>query len=153
MDSPEKDQRQFALQVVDQASVAELEGIKRWLESLIFIKGSQISNFEKAKRSVAITYTSKVVWPVLRIISRKLKKSLGDDRSNKGRFGITGIVVGLTCFGGQSAGIAALGGAIGVPLWIVLGSGALFAGHLIEEIQKKKMVKDNVVNAEYEVID
>lgn len=59
-----------------------------------------------------------------------------DERGTKSRFGIAGAGVGLAVFGTKGAGIAALGGAIGVPLWIVLGAGAYFAPVLIEELKK-----------------
>jgi hypothetical protein len=39
---------------------------------------------------------------------------------------------------GQGAGIAALGGAIGLPLWVVFGAGGAFLGVLIEEIRKSR---------------
>ena len=42
----------------------------------------------------------------------------------------------LTRAAGQGAVIVALGGAIGVPLWVVFGAGGAFAGLLIEEIER-----------------
>ena len=45
--------------------------------------------------------------------------------------------MGIALFGSQSAGIAALGTAIGVPLWVVLGAGAAFANSLIEELKRR----------------
>ena len=54
------------------------------------------------------------------------------------KLGLGGAAVGLAVFGGQGAGIAALGTAIGVPLWVVFGAGAAFLGVLYEEIADKK---------------
>jgi hypothetical protein len=48
---------------------------------------------------------------------------------------MSGAVAGVALFGGKAAGIAALGTAIAVPLWIVLGAGGAFAGVLIEIIE------------------
>ena len=83
-------------------------------------------------------------------------KRLGwDERSKKSR---TGIAVGgaaLALVGGQGAGIAALGTAIGLPLWIVLGAGAYFAAGIVEDLinhlptQKRPQMK----NGKYEIID
>jgi hypothetical protein len=51
--------------------------------------------------------------------------------------------------GGQGAGVAALGTAVGVPLWVVFGAGATFLGVLYEEITRKKPNK----STSYQVID
>jgi len=48
--------------------------------------------------------------------------------------------------GGAGAGIAALGTAAGVPLWIVFGAGGAFAGMLADEIQK--LIVSNAGEAE-----
>lgn len=40
-------------------------------------------------------------------------------------------------FSGQGAGIAALGGAIGVPLWVVFGAGGAFVGVFIDEAKRR----------------
>jgi len=49
---------------------------------------------------------------------------------------LSAAAIAAVAFSGKGAGIAALGGAIGVPLWVVLGAGGAFAGVLIEEIQR-----------------
>jgi hypothetical protein len=54
-----------------------------------------------------------------------------------GPLGSGGAAVGVALFGGQSAGIAALGTAIGVPLWVVFGAGAAFAKSLHSELGRK----------------
>ncbi len=64
----------------------------------------------------------------------QIKKFAWDDRGLVGRAALGGAVAGAVLFGGQGAGIAALGTAIGVPLWVVFGAGAAFAGVLYEEI-------------------
>jgi hypothetical protein len=40
-------------------------------------------------------------------------------------------------FGPANAGIAALGSAVAVPLWVVFGAGAMFARHLYEELGRQ----------------
>jgi hypothetical protein len=79
-----------------------------------------------------------VVLPAVKIIARETKRLGWDDRSLPGRLGIGGAAVGLALFGGQGAGVAALGTAVGVPLWVVFGAGATFLGVLYEEITRKK---------------
>ena len=53
------------------------------------------------------------------------------------RLGLSAAAVGAVLFGGQDAGIAAQGTAMGVPLWVVLGSGPAFASVVIEEFGHK----------------
>ncbi len=68
----------------------------------------------------------------------KTKRLTWDERGLKSRLGLSGAAAGLVIFGGQGAGIAALGTAIAVPLWVVLGAGATFAGFLYEELTRSK---------------
>ena len=48
-----------------------------------------------------------------------------------------GAAVTALTLSGQGAGIAALGGAIGVPLFVVFGAGGALAGVIIDEVRKK----------------
>ena len=68
---------------------------------------------------------------------------------DRGRRGQPGDPCTIALFGGQGAGIAALGAAIGVPLWVVFGAGAAFAGVLYEEITGKR----SSTKTTYTVID
>lgn len=102
----------------------------------------------KAKKALILTAKSKVVLPALKIIAKQSKKYGWDNRSVAQRLGMGAAAVGITLFGGANAGIAALGGAIGVPLWMVLGGGAMFAKYLIDEITQR-----DTSSATYKVID
>jgi hypothetical protein len=93
---------------------------------------------QKAKQALSLTASSSVVVPAVKMIARETKRLAWDDRGLKGRLGIGGAAVGLALFGGQGAGIAALGTAIGVPPWVVFGAGAAFLGVLYEEITGRK---------------
>lgn len=91
----------------------------------------------KAREALRATMRVKVIWPAIKIISKALKRHGWDRRSKPSRFGLAGAAIGLATFGGQSAGIAALGTAIGVPLWVVLGAGAQFASTLYGELVRR----------------
>jgi hypothetical protein len=78
-----------------------------------------------------------------------MKRLAWDDRGLNVRLGMGGAAVGIALFGGQGAGIAALGTAIGVPLWVVFGAGAAFLGVLYEEITGKARPQGTT----YRVID
>lgn len=72
------------------------------------------------------------------MVGRELKRLGWDERGLKGRLGVGGAATGLLLFGSQGAGIAALGTAFAVPLWVVFGAGATFIGVLYDEITSKK---------------
>ncbi|MBK6321777.1 hypothetical protein [Candidatus Aalborgicola defluviihabitans] len=134
---PDK-QRQIAVKIVSSANAAEKEALRIWIERLLALKASNLPTAQKAKRAITLTAESKVVVPSVKIIARETKRLAWDERGLKGRLGLGGAAIGAAMFGGQGAGIAALGTAIGVPLWVVFGAGAAFAGVLYEEITGKK---------------
>src|SRR5690606_15189222 len=72
-------------------------------------------------------------------LTGKAVKELGwDNRGLSGRLGIATAIATVVVFGGQGAGIAALGTAIGVPLWVVFGAGAAFLGEVYEKFTGKR---------------
>ena len=117
---------------------AEREALRGWIEQLLVLRASDLSRRAKAKRALALTAESKVVWPTVKAVSREVKRHAWDDRSRAARMGLGGAAVAGAVFGGQSAGLAALGTAIAVPLWVVFGAGATFFGVLYEEITGQK---------------
>ncbi len=129
-----ENQKQLAVRIARTATDEERAALIRWIEQLLEIKAANLPAKSKAKEAVALTAKSKVILPSVKMIGREIKRLGWDERSIKGRLGITGSLVGIALFGGQGAGIAALGTAIGVPLWVVFGAGAVFAGVLYEEI-------------------
>lgn len=133
----DSEHRAIAVRVALSANDLEREALLLWMLQLTQIHASSISNVKKAHSAVRLTLKSKVVWPVVKMLSLELKRLGWDERGTKSRFGIVGSGVGLALFGTQGAGIAALGTAIGVPLWVVLGTGAYFAPVLIDELRKK----------------
>ncbi|MGB8378776.1 MAG: hypothetical protein WCE70_09990 [Rhodanobacteraceae bacterium] len=134
----DNDQKQLAVRIASNANESEKEALRLWIEKLLELKASNIPAPQKAKQAILLTANSKVVVPTVKIIARQTKRVTWDERSLKGRLGIGGAALGLALFGGQGAGIAALGTAIGVPLWVVFGAGAAFLGVLYEEITGKQ---------------
>lgn len=155
LDVTDNKQRQFAITLVKSASQRERDELAAWLEKLLNIRNASLSIPQKIKNAFKATREHKILWPLLKLVFRETKRGLWDERSTKSRYGIVGVSAGILFFGGQSAGLAALGGAIAVPLWIVFGAGATFAGYVLEEISRKKTVqrKDDIITVDYEVID
>lgn len=149
----EKQQRQLAVVISNNANQSERDALLRWSAGLLAIKGMDVSASKKAKEAIQLTVKSKIVIPVAKLIGKEVKRHAWDERGTKSRFGLIGAGTGLVLFGGQGAGIAALGTAIGVPLWIVLGAGATFAGMLVEELSLVNGEKPVNPITSYTVID
>lgn len=137
--SESNSQRQLAAKIAASANTEEKEAMRLWIDRLLVVRASELSNLQKAKLALAVTSESKVVLPTVKIIGREAKRLAWDERSIKARFGIGGTVLAAAVFGGEGAGIAALGTAVGVPLWVIFGAGATFLGVLYEEITGKKV--------------
>jgi hypothetical protein len=151
----ESENRSVAVRVAATASEQEREALLLWMVQLLQVRESSLSNMQKAKRALKLTSESKVVWPVVKILAQEVKRVGWDERGTKSRFGIVGAGAGLALFGTQGAGIAALGTAIGVPLWVVLGAGAYFAPVLIEELKQyvPKSRQPQLRDGKFEVVD
>lgn len=145
---PDK-QRQLAIKIASSANAIEKEAIRIWIARLLELKATDLPAFKKAKRAASLTASSKVVLPTVKTIAREIKQLTWDNRGLKGRLALSGAIVGASLFGGQGAGIAALGTAIAVPLWVLFGTGAAFLGVLYEEVVGKKLPAKTT----YQVID
>jgi hypothetical protein len=134
----------IARRVVAETSEVDRRALLAWAEELLRIRESTLTVAQKARAALRASLRTEVATPLLHVLaeeSRDLgirsKKVLWDDRGWGARLALGGITLGTVAFGSQGAGIAALGGAIGVPLWLVLGAGGAFLGCLIEELRGK----------------
>jgi hypothetical protein len=133
------DQKRIARVIATSASASEKEALRLWIEKLLALIGDPgLSTTEKAKHALRVTSASRIVLPSLKLAARELKRVTWDDRGLKSRMGIGSAAAAIALFGGQGAGIAALGTAIGVPLWVVFGAGGAFLGLLYEELTGRK---------------
>jgi hypothetical protein len=130
--------RQLVAVIAKAITDPEKDALSRWAVQLLDIRAGALTPMQKVKQALIVTSKATVVRPALKTLSRELKRIGWAERSLTGRLGLAGAAIGLAVFGGQGAGIAAMGTAIGVPLWVVLGSGAAFAGVMIEEFGPKR---------------
>ena len=114
------------------------------------LTASNLPASEKAKRAVAVTREAKVIKPIMAIIAKEVRVHGWDKRSSTQRLGMGAAGLTLAVFGGSTAGIAALGGAVAVPLWAVFGGGAMLVKYLYDELVSAR-VKD--LDDEYPTID
>lgn len=154
MTEPTQDKhKQLAVRVASKATNEEKEALRVWIEKMLEIKASKLPTVTKSSKAITVTLKSKVILPIIKLMAREIKRHGWDDRSTKSRFGLIGVGGGMVAFGSQAAGIAALGGAIGVPLWVLTAAGATFVGVLYEEITGKKPSPKtgyNIIDAEKE---
>jgi hypothetical protein len=135
--------RQVALRIADAASPQEGEAMRAWLGELLAIRQESGSSPHKALKAIAATGRHRVIWPLVKRLAAEIKRHGWDNRTKTAKFALSGAAVGLAFFGGQTAGLAALGTAIAVPIWVVLGAGAAFARVLYDELEHKRpVVKD-----------
>ncbi len=137
-DMSSEKQKQLAVRIAATANAVEKEALRIWIERLLALKAANLPATAKARRAISLTAESKVVLPTVKMIARETKRLAWDERGLTARLGLGGAAMGVALFGGQGAGIAALGTAIGVPLWVVFGAGAAFVGVLYEEITGKR---------------
>ncbi len=123
---------ELAQRVWEQTAPAEREALLTWLRDLAKIRDSGDTLPSRAYQALSCTLSSKAVWPLVKQLGRETKRLGWDERSSRWRAFLGGSGAGLLLLGTQGAGIAALGGAIGVPLWLVVGSGAAVLDALID---------------------
>ena len=141
--SPES-QRQLVSRIVTDIDDSTRAVVLDWATKLLEIRNSNLPVIVKARRALSTSTRKEVFVSATELIYRKVKPLIRDvkrhgwdERGIAGRFTIGGIVLGATAFSGQGAGLAALGSAIGLPLWFVLGAGGAFLGTLVEELSRK----------------
>lgn len=123
--------------IVVAAKPEELDALSAWAQTMLDIKASKISAVQKAKSAILASTDRKVLAPILQVTWKELKRVGWEERSLPARMAMGGAVAALT-ISGQGAGIVALGGAIGVPLFVVFGAGSALAGVIIDEVRRKK---------------
>lgn len=108
-----------------------------WSEEIKKIRDDQsLSKAQKVKKVYKVK-TSKVVIRFLKILFKTLKINLWDKRSWPFRLTVGGFALGVSVAGNEAAGIAALGSAIGIKLYLLTAAGGALLGTIIEEIKKE----------------
>ncbi|MBY2996778.1 hypothetical protein HF263_36875 [Rhizobium leguminosarum] len=144
-------QKQLAIVIAKSASRTEADALRDWARLLIDLKDENISATAKARKAISLTACSKVILPAMKIISAQAKKHGWDNRTSTQRLGIAAAAGAFALFPGAHAGIAALGGAVGVPLWMVFGGGSMFLKVLYDELTKRS--DEQIAGATYKIID
>lgn len=136
MQEHDKRQKQLALQIVQSTTQEHRDVLKTWIGALLRLREADLPTVQKAKEAVRLTAQAKVVKPLIRSIAIDVKKYGWDERTTTQRFGIGAAASTIALVGPANAGIAALGGAVAVPLWVVFGSGAMLARFVYDNLDK-----------------
>lgn len=127
--------RALAVHLARSGTQAEKAAVANWARELLAIRDTSRSPWEKIMAALSVTAKGEVIWPALKMMAAELKRSGWDERSHTGRLASVGLGAGAALFAGQTAGVAALGAAMGLPIWIVVGTGDDFARALVEQIE------------------
>lgn len=114
------------------------EIVKSWAEEARVIRNDEtLSKKEKIKHLFEITNKNKIVFKFLNQVVLLFKKHGWDQRNWASRLALSGFFVGIGVAGSKSAGIASLGMAIGVPVYILTSAGGALLGTIINETIKE----------------
>ncbi len=80
--------------------------------------------------------TSPVVKTLLIQAMKQIKTKAWDERGWPARLALAGLTAGVGGVGLEGAGIAAMGGAIGLPLFLRTSAGGALLGSIIQELEK-----------------
>lgn len=137
METKQDKTREIGKAIVVATRPDELEALRAWAQTMLDIRSnSSMSMISKAKAAIVASTDRKVLAPILQVAWQELKRVGWKERGLPARMAMAAAAAALT-LSGQGAGIAALGGAIGVPLFVVFGAGGALAGVIIDEIRKK----------------
>jgi hypothetical protein len=135
--SADKDEHsKVARAVVRELDPEQRKVLAEYTASLVLLRATDLPTQTKVLDSIDLTADPKVLGVLTKGSGRLLAKHAWKDRSWPARIGLSAAALASILTAGQGAGIALLGTAIGVPLWIVFGSGGAFAGELLDEIDR-----------------
>lgn len=115
----------------------EAVALQQWATGLLSLRYSAKSGREKFSDVIRLTREAHVLFPLIKKIAVELKKTGWDESSWQSRAGMGAALWMTLLLGKAAAGLALLGGAVAVPLWIVFGSGDVFVKKLIEALKNR----------------
>jgi hypothetical protein len=143
--------RRLVVATLAQASDADRALLMRWAQHLLAIRDSDRAFHDKARGAISSSINSQAIWPFIKMASSELKRLAWDERNAPARSAIAMAGAATMLLAAQGAGIAAVGGAIAVPLWVVFGDGDQFAGAIIDEV--KRDIARRSGGADFKVVD
>jgi hypothetical protein len=125
------------IQAVLRLPPAEQQRLLGWSRGLGEIRYGTLRGFKKAAAMLALTRDRKATWPLVKVLALALKHSVWDARSWTVRLGLGSVIATFIAIGNEGAAIVALGGGIGLPLWMLIGAGGVLIGLLADKIKAR----------------
>jgi hypothetical protein len=125
------------VQAVLRLPPAEQQRLLGWSRGLGEIRYGTLRGFKKVAAMLALTRDRKATWPLLKVLALALKQVVWDARSWTLRLGLGAIIATFVAIGNEGAGIVALGGGLGLPLWMLIGAGGVLIGLLVDKIKAR----------------
>jgi hypothetical protein len=116
---------------------AEQQRLPDWSRGLGEIRYGTLRGFKKEAAMLALTRDRKAAWPLLKVLSLALKNVVRDARSWTFRLGVGAIIATFVAAENGGVGIVALGGGLGLPLWMLIGIGGVSIGLLAGRIKAR----------------
>ncbi len=126
------------VQAVLRLPPAEQQRLLGWSRDLGSIRYGTLRGFKKAGAMLALTRDRKAAWPLLKVLTLALRHSIWDARSWTLRLGVGAILGTFVAVENGGAGIVALGGGFGLPLWMLMGAGGVLIGLLADRIKARR---------------
>ncbi len=126
--------RKVARAVVRELDPAQRDVLADYVSALILLRAADRPTQTKVLDSLDLTVDRPVLGVLTKGSGRLLSKYAWKDRSWPARIGLSAAAIAGILTAGQGAAFAVVGTAVGVPLWIVFGSGDALAGSLLDEI-------------------
>ncbi len=126
------------VQAVLRLPPAEQQRLLGWSRGLGEIRYGTLRGFKKAAAMLALTRDRKATWPFLKVLALALKHVVWDARSWTFRLGVGAVMATFVAAENGGAGIVALGGGIGLPLWMLIGAVGILIGLLADTLKARR---------------
>jgi hypothetical protein len=126
------------VQAVLRLPPAEQQRLLGWSRGLGEIRYGTLRGFKKAAAMLALTRDRKAAWPLLKVLALALKHMVWDARSWTFRLGLGALIATFVAAENGGAGIVALGGGIGLPLWMLIGACGVLIGLVADKIKARR---------------
>jgi hypothetical protein len=119
------------------APPAEQQLLFHWSRALGAIGRGELPFHQRLAAMVRLTREQKAGWPLLKLLGRLFGQIAWVRRSWKARLAVGAILATLFAVGNAGADLAAIGGGVGLPLWVLTGIVGLVAGLLVDLVKKR----------------
>lgn len=137
-DMPETETEPAIVRSLRRLPPAEQHRLLEWSRGWGTIRYGELRGGRKITAMLALTREHRAAWPLAKIMFLTLKVVIWDARSWTFRLGLGSLVATFILLGNAAASIVALGGGIGLPLWLLIGAGGILIGLLADRIQTQR---------------